>query len=118
MEQYRNDPQYRAEIREQQRLKYAANAWKMKMAINAKRYGISTEEYAERVTRACGICGEFKEPMAAKNRLSMGRMHVDHCHTTGKLRGTLCDQCNMGLGNLGDSLPRLESAITYLRLWL
>ena len=29
---------------------------------------------------------------------------LDHCHATGKYRGTLCRQCNMSLGKLGDDL--------------
>ena len=40
--------------------------------------------------------------------------HVDHCHTTGKIRGMLCKNCNLGIGNLQDSVDVLQNAINYL----
>ncbi len=40
---------------------------------------------------------------------------VDHCHTTGKVRGLLCRQCNMALGLLKDNIDSLENAINYLK---
>src|SRR5262245_26042367 len=42
-------------------------------------------------------------------------LHLDHCHTTGKFRGWLCHGCNLGLGHFGDSIPRMELALDYLR---
>lgn len=40
--------------------------------------------------------------------------NVDHCHTSGKVRGLLCRECNLGLGNLHDSVVALRRAISYL----
>ena len=39
---------------------------------------------------------------------------VDHCHTTGKVRGYLCPTCNSGLGHLKDNPKILENAIEWL----
>ena len=39
---------------------------------------------------------------------------VDHCHTTGKIRGVLCGNCNVGIGHLKDSLMNLFRAAMYL----
>ena len=39
---------------------------------------------------------------------------LDHNHLTGNFRGWLCDNCNHGLGLLGDSLQGLLRAIDYL----
>lgn len=40
--------------------------------------------------------------------------HVDHCHSTNRVRGLLCGDCNTALGLLRDSLPSLRRAYTYL----
>ncbi len=46
--------------------------------------------------------------------LEKGKVHLDHCHSTGKFRGWLCNRCNLGLGNLGDNLASLQRAVEYL----
>tara|TARA_R110000765_G_scaffold221788_1_gene325733 strand:- start:592 stop:981 length:390 start_codon:yes stop_codon:yes gene_type:complete len=40
---------------------------------------------------------------------------VDHDHETLEFRGWLCEDCNLGIGNLGDDLKGLEDALVYLR---
>jgi hypothetical protein len=52
-----------------------------------------------------GICDICKERPAT---------HLDHCHTTGKIRGLLCTQCNTGLGMFFDRTDVLRAAIDYL----
>jgi hypothetical protein len=38
---------------------------------------------------------------------------IDHCHTTGKVRGLLCLGCNTFLGHI-ESEGRLAAALEYL----
>ena len=52
--------------------------------------------------KACECCGRAS------------RLFLDHCHSTGDFRGYLCQQCNVGLGNLGDNQAGLLRAIRYL----
>lgn len=40
---------------------------------------------------------------------------VDHCHTTKKIRGILCQPCNSVLGYAKDDPAILKAAIAYLR---
>ncbi len=56
----------------------------------------------------CAICNK-KEPDDGR------RFAVDHCHTTGKLRGILCGNCNRGIGFFHDSTTLLRRAAFYLR---
>ena len=55
----------------------------------------------------CALC---KTPFSDKIK-----PNVDHCHSTEKIRGILCNKCNSGLGFLGDNIESLERAINYLR---
>ena len=41
--------------------------------------------------------------------------YIDHCHTTGQVRGLLCRNCNTGLGYFKDNTEFLTSAIEYLK---
>ena len=44
-----------------------------------------------------------------------GRLHVDHNHKSGKIRGLLCNYCNRGIGLLKDSSENCFKAAEYLR---
>lgn len=72
------------------------------------KYGVNAEQYYEMVDRQkglCLICGIKPDKC----------LHLDHCHSTGKVRGLLCMSCNHGIGNLRDDISVLENAIRYLR---
>lgn len=43
------------------------------------------------------------------------KLAVDHNHTTGKIRGLLCQNCNRGIGLLCENVIYLENAIRYLK---
>lgn len=42
------------------------------------------------------------------------KLVVDHCHSSNKVRGLLCNSCNKGLGFFEDNVERLSSAIKYI----
>ena len=75
-----------------------------------KQYGISKEEYLailEKQDYKCDIC---------KNQINTSAA-VDHCHSTNKVRGILCRNCNTGIGLFNDNTDIMDSAILYLKKW-
>ena len=75
-----------------------------------RNYGITSDQkqkMIEHQNNNCAICHtEFKNAKSA---------HVDHCHTTGKVRAILCSGCNTGLGLFKESQENLKSAQKYLQ---
>lgn len=75
-----------------------------------QRYNITTQDkqrlYCEQNGK-CALC-ENSIDFNGKNT------HVDHCHTTGRVRGILCHNCNTALGKLGDTPERLLAAYLYV----
>lgn len=75
-----------------------------------KAFGLSIEQYDKMLASQdsrCALCGsDFPG--------GRGRFVVDHCHETNRIRGLLCNLCNVGLGALRDSPQLLAKAIRYL----
>lgn len=79
------------------------------------RYGIAAAEYdamlAEQGGR-CAICREY--PTKRNTRAHWdGKLCVDHDHETGRIRGLLCNDCNLVAG-YGKSPVVLRAAANYL----
>ena len=105
---YAADPEYAA------RMRAAASARSPISKRNGRlksTYGITQVDYERMLAdqgSSCAIC-------AAKHEETRGKiLHVDHCHTTGKVRQLLCTACNTALGKFRDDVERLRSAIAYL----
>ena len=80
-----------------------------------KNYGMSVDDYNELLIDQggrCAICGD--PPPKPKNKYAKKHLVVDHDHTTGKVRGLLCDKCNRCLGLMKDNVLILLRAIEYL----
>jgi len=74
---------------------------------------VQYNEMLENQNHACAICGEKETVINYKNSKKIN-LSVDHCHTTGKIRGLLCVNCNKGLGHFKDNKAIMEKAILYL----
>ena len=62
----------------------------------------------------CKICGKIVHKAPENSKDKKNQAVIDHDHKTGELRGLLCHQCNVGLGNFSDSIDRMLTAILYL----
>lgn len=72
-------------------------------------YNLSVGEYDDMLAKQGQVC-------AICRRESRGRrLSVDHCHTTGKIRGLLCHTCNKGLGFVNDNPELLLKLADYLK---
>lgn len=58
-----------------------------------------------------GVCALCQTPDRTGRH---GKLSVDHCHETGRVRGLLCTACNSALGLLGDTPKAMERVLAYL----
>lgn len=73
------------------------------------RYGIDYWDWALLYEKQKGLCA------GCERTLLFGRStHVDHCHGRGVVRGLLCRECNIALGNLHDSPETLRRLAAYV----
>lgn len=77
-----------------------------------RKYGITPEIWQEMYDGQGGVCALCQIPGRTGKH---GKLAVDHCHSTGRVRGLLCAPCNVAVGILGDSPERLERVLAYLR---
>lgn len=95
-------------------------------AIDRERKSSDGAKFKERTTRIASKYGVRKAlavVLAASSRCEacgkacerVGEAHVDHCHSTGLVRGILCFNCNAALGHLQDSEDRILALLRYLR---
>lgn len=71
-------------------------------------YGLTEKDYGalyELQGGCCAICRRFDRPLV-----------VDHCHSTGLVRGLLCGHCNSAIGFLGDDPEVTMRACRYLEI--
>lgn len=73
-------------------------------------YNITLNEYNNILLEQehkCAICGIHQNELSTM-------LSVDHDHTTNKVRGLLCQHCNIGLGNFRDNPSNMISGYNYL----
>ena len=110
-EYYKKHPEKLKES--QQKYRARPDIKKIDRGYNLKKYGITLEEYdllLEMQKGVCAICGKLPDETNTNNKY----LHVDHCHDTGKIRGLLCNPCNMALGLFKDNPLFVRKAADYL----
>ncbi len=83
-----------------------------KRAVMLRKYGITPGDAEKMLADQGGVCAICLQPPSDPRGY---KMHVDHDHATGAVRGILCYSCNSGLGQFKDNVIRMEAAIEYLK---
>lgn len=82
----------------------------MNLRNKANRLNISTEKVSSLLkANECEICKSI-EPGGKYNT-----WHIDHCHSSGNIRGILCHNCNTAIGLLKENISTLQAAIKYIK---
>lgn len=80
---------------------------------NLRIYGLTPDQYLDMYDAqggTCKICDAPGESFGGR------RLHVDHDHESGRVRGLLCGLCNSALGKFKDSPDLLRRAASYLEV--
>lgn len=111
--EYRNDPIRRDLLNERSRKWRLDNPEKAKKfqrnAYYKNMYGLTLDDYTEMFDNQNGLCA-----ICNTGNSSWGKLAVDHCHISGKVRGLLCFNCNTSIGKMNDSPSLLRKAANYL----
>ncbi len=84
-----------------------------------KKYNLTLEEYQQKLIDQEYQCYICKDSISLKwmnfSEEKTKDAHLDHNHSTGKIRKFLCYRCNIGIGYLREDIGILKSAIDYLK---
>jgi hypothetical protein len=86
-------------------------------AALVRNHGITLTDY-ERILEeqggVCAACGREETVIDGRSG-KIRRLHVDHNHDSGEVRGLLCTSCNVALGLLQDDADRVDRLAGYRR---
>lgn len=85
-----------------------------KNAILKRKYGIDLAAFDVMLTNQGHVCAICKLPESEIPHNKGQPWQVDHCHTTGQVRGILCFPCNFAIGLLKDDKAIIMNALNYI----
>ncbi len=114
-----NDVELRRKEREYDRQRRAADPEKSREEARQSmrkhrlktKYNLTVEQWEAMFAAQGGVCA----CCGSTNPRSKTGWATDHCHTTGSVRGILCQPCNKGLGFFFDDPALLRKAISFLK---
>jgi hypothetical protein len=94
------------------------NDYRKNYTIHKSKIKVSKELFEHLLkeqNNVCAICNNPESIISGHVNRVPKRMAIDHDHTTGKIRGLLCHQCNVSIGAMQESIELLQAAINYLQ---
>ncbi len=98
-------------VKEVKKIDKEAVAFEAKKRMLLHRYNLEYEDYLKMYADQNGKC---KICCTEKELGTKGGLYVDHNHTTGKVRGLLCPNCNTMLGKAKEDINILKNTIKYI----
>lgn len=80
-----------------------------------RRYKMTIEDYEEMFEKQGGTCAICKSADSGGKHDSETFM-IDHCHKSEKVRGLLCNRCNLAIGVLKDDVWLIERILEYIKI--
>lgn len=123
---YRENPEYRENMKRRSRDRAARlkadnpKQWfeherRKGLKHRCKTLGITLSDYDAMLKKQDGVCAICGEEETHVKRGRVVGLSLDHYHGDDvKVRGLLCNNCNRGLGFLGDNPENLWKAFDYL----
>jgi len=112
---YKNDPTNRCKTcetsRKRKERKLRSHFITDRNSYLKKAHNVDLEFYNKLFQEQNGVCAICNKEEVMKNK----NLCIDHCHSTGNIRGLLCHSCNVGIGHFKDNLDVLKNAINYLK---
>ena len=91
-------------------LKTKDRLWKNKLQRD---FGITSDEYSKKLKKQRGKCAICDTSIKQNGK----NLAVDHNHKTKKIRGLLCNNCNVAIGFLKEDIQKAKNLIKYLKKW-
>lgn len=81
-------------------------------------YGIDLDDFEAMKAaqgHCCAICARHEDDIPRPRKTDHSSLVPDHCHETGRIRGLICNPCNLLIGHARHDEEILSRAIDYLR---
>jgi len=101
-------------IKERHIMWYKKNKTKSKDADLKYSFGITFDDYNEKLRLQNGVCEICKGLETHTYKGTVKCLAVDHNHETGQVRGLLCHKCNILVGSIERDKGLVLKAIKYL----
>lgn len=112
------NPEKGAEYRKRHREKYGHDHFVARERERTLlKYGMSVDDFDRLLASqggGCAICKSTERVHVVRGEDRLRKLSVDHDHTTGVVRGILCNVCNRAVGLLQDDPALLAEALAYL----
>lgn len=117
----RSDAKWQAKPGNRQRRLNAMSDWhsrnkdEQRAKQMLRRYGMTPDDYDRMYRKQKGRCA-LCTGLPCGPGSQMGRLHIDHCHETGRVRGLLCGRCNTALGLLKHDADLIARAAQWVAM--